>query len=494
MIYPITAVIKIKDLKSYKNWGVVQEKPFTKVTKNNSYISLYSEFGYPDVIYQVTDSTVTLKYKYTDELDSISFIFQENRLVITPDPFSAIVIYYFLTNGILYLANELEALLGLIPQSFLPGFNIESINTFLHCEYGSFESLLLNINILFEDKSLVLNSEGSLNFKNIPTVFDTDEKQLQSIEEISTNLDLRIKHIINKYYLGINTDLIGCTLSGGDDSALTCYWISKFLTKKLKTYTIELPYNVSQFKRITTFNNFIGSIGYSVDLSDFRLASRAYSQVMPCVFDPYLEIYYEPTVAIAKRMQEDNIKLHFMGGGGDELFIKETTVPREIPNFLNNNMFKSFRTKTVGQKVSNSIRWGNIAYNTIFHRHGIWVASPFVHKEFISFVLALPDDLYDRYLVYKNYQLSNGFPVSQLNYLQKDSFKLVGYKALVNYCNNHLHDLLNDSQLSNLNFINVDKFMEKIKNMTLEKNYISHIYKVIFLELFLQQYLKYKGR
>lgn len=269
----------------------------------------------------------------------------EHRLLLARDHFGIKPLYWAKTsNGIIVFASEIKSLFnsGLIR----PKLNKEVLYSYLsHGFIPSPHTLFLGVYKIPPASMMSINSSGDIHFEtywepHAALDFPKDKN------EIKEELLLRLKASIKSQ---LNSDVpLAVLLSGGIDSGLIVALSSEFLSKPLKTYTVnfsyakhnETPLACEVAERYHTEHHVI-------EVNGEHLAETLPKLVWYCE-EPLFDASFYPNYLISKELAQ-NVKVVLNGTGGDELFAgygRYFPTPMErmynkVPSWLRTHLIES---------------------------------------------------------------------------------------------------------------------------------------------------------
>lgn len=490
---PLKAIIHSSDLTT-SGWQKNENQNYLSLAQNHSFISFY-KFAYPYPLINFNKDEINIGLYYDKTEPSCIFNIEKNKLSILPDINGALPLYYYQIDKTIYLCSDFIGLLELIPQNLLPGIDISKIVNYLLVTEDPSETVLANVYLLFPNKILQLNNETML-FKENSYILDS-VYQTNYIDNLINNSIDKVSRFIG------NHNNIGSTLSGGKDSAIISHKLINHLNfKELNLFSILLP-NPDQKFQLYQINNFIKNIGGKINFansSSMLSFSRIPQYSFQKFYNPYLDLYFEPTEYLANIAQKQNIKVMFTGFGGDELDLalnietnNSTSYKKvKLPLFFNDNLVDIYRntfSKNGVKKTNYIIPESTISsfryYNTIWQNQGIWPIAPLANYKLFDFTKKTKTSYIPQYLM-------NNLPESFMDKKLKTNFGHLYEISLKLFLKNKFY-LLETSVLSKLNLINYDILLKSVKNGQIFENYSTkYLSQIIILELFLSNYLKIK--
>ena len=318
--------------------------PFSK--NNNQFLSYNGEiYNYLDLRENLknkginfetsTDTEVLYEYLINYNFEKLekmngmwSFAFydkKKNELLLSRDLLGERHLFYTITNDQLIFSSEIKPIISVTENS--NEMNFDSIVTswkFTSCSPG--ETLLKNIyrlrpgtNLLFKNGSIKINRFQKLHpekwfnfFSKNPNIFEVEEK----FEEIfSEEIEIRIPNEVDYF----------TALSGGIDSSILAYFISKIKKKNVQTI-----FGVSSSSQKKKLNNYISELDASYHVArKFNLShSHIYLNSNDAVdelklaasncFDGCIDSGVANFSGLSKHLKRMNSKVMLFSEGPDE--------------------------------------------------------------------------------------------------------------------------------------------------------------------------------
>lgn len=217
-------------------------------------------------------------------------------------------LYYWQKGRTLIFASEIKPIL-LSPQ-VKKSINPEALKTYSSLGYipGNL-SIFENIHKLLPGHNLVFSKEG----KKIKTFYKLNPGESNSSENIDTLLEKAvISHSMSDVPLGV-------LLSGGVDSSLIAYYLTKNIRKKINTFSINFEdksFDESKFARIVAKH--LGTKHHYETFSP-RDVLDLFPIITQKLDEPLADPSLFPTFKVSA-LARKYVKVVLSGDGGDELF------------------------------------------------------------------------------------------------------------------------------------------------------------------------------
>jgi len=245
---------------------------------------------------------------------------QKKHLFVSRDRLGEKPLYIYRQSNEFFFASETKFIRSLLGN--YKKLNDKKILKFLKFGYKSLEqekeSFFKNIFKVEQGTNYLLKNDFSL--KKIHYWKPKISEHEQSIDEcknlIQSNFQQKIKLICD-------TDLkIGLSLSGGIDSNYVLGYITKFLNKKINTYSIidknSKKYNEEKLIDLVVSKNNIKN--YKIYLSNKTNNLSNLRKLINYHDKPVSTISLYIQSLIYKKMKDDGVKICITGNGADELF------------------------------------------------------------------------------------------------------------------------------------------------------------------------------
>jgi asparagine synthase (glutamine-hydrolysing) len=241
---------------------------------------------------------------------------KKKRLILVRDRLGIKPLYYSVTSDGLAFGSEMKSLLKNPKQQ--KTLDIVSLNQYLTYEYvPSPRTIYSGIKRLFPGEALIYEN-GEMNtyqywrLKYASTT-ETPWSEEESLVEIEKLLEDSVK-------LRTIADVpLGAFLSGGVDSSLITYFLTKVSNQRVQTFNIgfiEKSYDESSFARkVSAF--------LDTEHHEAILSANSAEEILPEIFrlldEPFADASLIPTYLLSKYTRQ-SVKVALSGDGGDELF------------------------------------------------------------------------------------------------------------------------------------------------------------------------------
>src|SRR3989344_364434 len=261
-----------------------------------------------------TETLVHLYEQYGEKMAGMlngmfSFVIwdeKNQKLFIAKDRYGIKPLYYTVVGKKLIFGSEPKSILS--NSGFKKAVSDEGLSSYFYLGYT------------LGEKSIYRNI-----FKLLPGHYLTFDKwglKVQSYFELGQNKELENANLDSLLEKSVQTQLIsdvpvGVFLSGGLDSSLIAYYISKF--KKLKSFSIgfkEEGYDESFHAHYVAKK--IGTEHYSEEYSPEDVID-SFNQITSRLDEPFADASLFPTFKVSK-LARQYVKVVLSGDGGDELF------------------------------------------------------------------------------------------------------------------------------------------------------------------------------
>jgi len=306
---------------------IKQGHVFKSKTDSEVIIHLYEEYG--------DDFIVKLNGMFAFAIWDTSL----KKLILGRDRFGIKPLHYYYKDGFIAFASEIKSLLK------LPNFNreidIDALNLYLTYEYvPSPKSIYKDI---FKLESGHILEYAHSSFK---------KKPFWQFNRIKQNISLRKNDQVEKliYLLDKSVKLrlvsdvpVGVLLSGGIDSSAILYFMRKYFTDNLKTFSVRFhDRTFDESKYIDHVNSYYGIENYSGYFGPSEFIDTL-SFLSHLIDEPLGDASLLPTFYLSKLTRE-TVKVALGGDGSDELFAgyptykahKFITYYNKIPSFIHN--------------------------------------------------------------------------------------------------------------------------------------------------------------
>lgn len=230
----------------------------------------------------------------------------KEQLFLARDPVGIKPLYYYHKGKTLIFGSEIKSILAhpLVKKRINP----DALNAYSYSGYiGGESSIFLDINKLLPGQALIFNKKGKkkINFYEIPNRVSS-----ASLEDILK------KSIISQSVADVP---LGVLLSGGIDSSLVAYYLTKAAGKKIHSFSIgfeEKSFDETKFAKIVSLRlntNHHQEIFKASDVID------SFDEILKKMDEPLADPSLFPAYKLC-RLTKKYVKVALSGDGGDELF------------------------------------------------------------------------------------------------------------------------------------------------------------------------------
>ena len=242
-----------------------------------------------------------------------------DKVFITRDFFGEKPLYYFHEGGNFYWASELKSIKRVSSTEL--NLSYDAISLFLQLTYIPAPHTIYDDVYKLEPNSFIeldcINNSFSLN--KITNASDGQNPFFDNIsfeDAKSVTRDLIFKSVRSR---SISDVKLGTFLSGGVDSSIVSYCLSKQSTKKIDTFSIGFEKkSFDQTDKARTISELIDSNHHEHIISDKDL-SKDIDSILLNYDEPFADPSALPTFLLSKYTSE-YVKVALTGDGGDELF------------------------------------------------------------------------------------------------------------------------------------------------------------------------------
>lgn len=300
---------------------------------------------------------------------------KKNLLLVSRDQVGIKPLYFFREKSILHFASEIKAILT--SNSFKKEINTEAFRAYTLLGYipGNLSifknifKLLPGHTLIFSKTGLRINKYYNLLEKNNPLVRSVDSYLEDSV----------IAHSISDVPIGV-------LLSGGIDSSLIAYYLTKNIKNKINTFSInfnEKSFDESYYAEIVAKKLKTKHHRETFTPKDILTLFPAISEKMD---EPLADPSLFPTYKVCK-LARKYVKVVLSGDGGDELFggyptysghllaeQLKNTLPKSFTNIILNLLnrlpvsFENFPKTEIGKQFLKGI------HLSPFKRHLLWMS------------------------------------------------------------------------------------------------------------------------
>ena len=282
-----------------------------------NYLSLKKQLLKKGHKFKTKSDTEVLAHLYEEYADALSkylngmFAFaiwdeKNQRLILSRDRVGIKPLYYYQSGGLLIYGSEVKTILN--HPSYKKAINEEAVLLygyygFIPGEYSAFRG----IKKLLPGHSATFSKQGF----SIKRYFALEELE----QEGKQSLDRLLESAVTRQ---LQADVpVGVFLSGGLDSSLIAYYISK--TRKLKSFSLgfkEPGFDESEYAHKVAKT--IGTEHHSEEFSPSDV-TEIFEKVSDKLDEPLADASLLPTYKLSK-LARRYVKVSLSGDGGDELF------------------------------------------------------------------------------------------------------------------------------------------------------------------------------
>ncbi len=321
------------------------------------------------------------------------FIFnvKTNELILARDKYGIRPLYYHLENKNIYFGSEIKTIFGLTKKTFNISQDALKQSALLWtcvrdtCAFSGIKKIEPSSYIIFKNGKIVEKKKFFLK-KNLNFLKENKSIDLKNLVEDAVKRQLQ-------------SDVgYACYLSGGIDSAIIAYTLSKLSKKKLDTFSVSFKnseYDESKYQKL--MSNFLGSNHHSITISNDDISKNFYETINHTE-SLLFRTAPVPMYLLSKLVKKKNHKVIFTGEGADEILygydiyienrirkfwskqpnskIRPSLLKKlydYLPQFKNEryfNLTKDFYLKTLNQVddifYSHKVRWDQFNNNKLF--------------------------------------------------------------------------------------------------------------------------------
>jgi asparagine synthase (glutamine-hydrolysing) len=242
---------------------------------------------------------------------------QENRLVLSRDPFGIKPLYYAETSEGLIFASELQALLatGLVER----GLNNTARNELLQLQFTcGAETVIKGICRVLPGETLVVEN-GRIIERQRRQALSPSDVSVISVDQAVANLDKTLEDTIDIHQ---RSDVpYGMFLSGGVDSSIVLAMMQRLNSNPVQAFTAGFSgtNTVDERNHARIVAKAAGAEHMEINFSDEDFW-RLLPKIAQAMDDPAADYAVLPTYLLASKAKECGLKVILTGEGGDELF------------------------------------------------------------------------------------------------------------------------------------------------------------------------------
>ncbi len=366
------------------------------------------------------------------------FIFnvKTQELILARDKYGIRPLYYHTENKNIYFGSEIKTIFGLAKKTFNISQDALKQSALLWtcvrdtCAFSGIKKI--------EPSSYVIFKNGKI----------IDKKKFffkKTYDCLKDNKSNDLKHLLeNAVKRQLQSDVgYACYLSGGIDSAIIAYTLSKFSQKKLDTFSVSFKnseYDESKYQKL--MSNFLGSNHHSITISNDDINKNFYETVNHTE-SLLFRTAPVPMYLLSKLVNKKKHKVIFTGEGADEILYGY--------DIYIENRIRKFWSKRPDSKIR-----------------------PSLLKKLYNYLPQFKDDRY--FNLTKDFYLKTLTKVDDIFYSHKvrwDQFN--NNKLYFNFDDNKVDDILKklkEDLPSNYSSLNIDQKTQIIEIKTLLSNYL----------------------
>jgi len=239
----------------------------------------------------------------------------DKSVFLARDPFGVKPLFYHNSEDIFIFASELKPLI--VSNLIDIGLNMDSVSEFLSCAYIAGErSVIKGVNMLAAGSYMHIKSDKT-ETGTYHRITKDDNVAKMPEDEICAELRRLMSDAVRK---SLTADVpVGLCLSGGLDSNILLYEMSKYSSEKIKTFTVdfdETSYSEGDVARLSADKYGADHNEISFEWNDFDKKIKNIASRMDC-------LNANPGALVGDafyRFTADSVKTSLLGTGGDELF------------------------------------------------------------------------------------------------------------------------------------------------------------------------------
>ncbi len=300
--------------------------------------------------------------------DKILFLARD-RIGIKP-------LYYYKTSQFIAFGSELQGLLSF--QGIPRRIDYEALDYYLHYQYVPNPlSIFEGVKKLPPAHYMLVNGERAdaepecyWEVQFIPDYTLSEEQWLERMEHVIGE-SVRL-HLVSDVPFGV-------FLSGGIDSSVVAYYMSRHLQEPVKSFTIgfeELAYDEREYAEQVAQS--LGSIHHFelIRPDTLTLLDDFLRDLVKHYGEPFADSSAIPTYYVSK-MARSEVKMVLSGDGGDELFAGYNTYPNILASLDPSlSSFKRLVARLLGRNIPTTVEMkaSQAPYSEALSFHGIYYA------------------------------------------------------------------------------------------------------------------------
>lgn len=281
-----------------------------------------------------------------------------NKVFIARDFFGEKPLYYYQQEDSLFWASELKSIKNLCGNNLILSKNSISLFfqlTYIPAPHTIYENVYkLEANSFIEFDCI----RNNMTLKKIKKPKNSNQKSYQNISFKEAKVITKDLIFASVRSRSISDVPIGTFLSGGVDSSIVSYCLSKELDEKIDTFSIGFKKkSFDESDKAKTVSKLINSNHHEYIISDKDLIDDA-SNIILNYDEPFADPSALPTFLVSKYTSK-KVKVALTGDGGDELFggynkyymgkinnIYSKYIPQNLHNLLLKNSGRLLSSKS----------------------------------------------------------------------------------------------------------------------------------------------------
>ncbi len=238
-----------------------------------------------------------------------------NKLFTARDRFGIKPLYYFKDEDQLILSSEIKPLLSYLKET--------SLEETAFAKFFFKQELEANKNTFF--KNIKMHEPAVFKFFISRREYSTIYWNIEQNKKSNTNSkNKNIKHlselVTDSTKEHLNSDVkLSLLLSGGLDSSVLCYLISKYHRTSIETFTYDFENNdVGESKKAKEISNFIGYKNHKILIKPSYISNN-FENICNELESPFTSIRLFGLRKVYREINQQGFKVALEGSGGDEL-------------------------------------------------------------------------------------------------------------------------------------------------------------------------------
>ncbi|MDP3973572.1 MAG: asparagine synthase (glutamine-hydrolyzing) [Candidatus Daviesbacteria bacterium] len=244
----------------------------------------------------------------------------KHQLILARDPAGIKPLYFYQRGDELIFGSELKTILKY--PKIIRKINLKALELYKYLGYiPTPYSIFQNIYKLDPGTTLIFSIQGiqKIKFWGLDVRFSP------------SNINLNLDHLLeNTIRIQSRADVpVGIFLSGGIDSSLIAYYLSRIKNRRLKTFSISFA--EKDFDEAKYFNQVANVLNTEHFTESFNVSDvlNLFPQITSKLDEPLADPSIFPTYKLCQ-FAAQNVKVVLSGDGGDELFAGYPTYPAHI--------------------------------------------------------------------------------------------------------------------------------------------------------------------